>query len=55
MLLGKKYTVNEKEIYLNDGSANLPGTLCQASFYGNVHWIIDSGATDHMHITIKLF
>ena len=55
MLLGKKDTVNEKEISFNDASANLAGTLCQSSFYDDVHWIIDSGATDHMCNTIKLF
>ena len=54
MLLGKKDTANEK-ISFNDASANLAGTLCQSSFYDDVHWIIDSGATDHMCNTIKLF
>ena len=27
----------------------------QASFYDDIHWIIDSGATDHMCNTIQLF
>lgn len=58
MLLGKKYNTNEKENLQTDAStnlANLVGTQCQASHFNKVHWIIDSGAMDHIRNTINLF
>ena len=57
MLLGKKDNTNEKENLLTDALANLAnlvGTPCQASHFNKVHWIIDSGAMDHIRNTIKI-